>query len=689
MNKVLSFTASIMLVIAGCSTAGENGNYPGNTGLLRKNAYIQLPLGSVKPEGWLKNQLRIQAEGLTGNLDDFWPDLVNSSWRGGQGEAWERGPYYLDGLVPLAYLLEDEKLQQKVSKWIEPIISSTTDTGWYGPAKNKDRWPLAVANKVLIQYYEATNDERALKVLKDYFRFLHDSPPDWPDKDWRGVRAMENAVTGYWLFRQTGEEWILETIESIQENSSDWTSYYERFPWDSAASAEKRIPLNWKEDGLTAHVVNNAMAIKYPGLWYQQSEDERYRKAVEEGIRKYDLNHGQVGGRFSGDEHLSGKSPDRGTELCAVVEYMFSLEELYAIFGDISLIDRLELLTFNALPGTTTPDMWAHQYDQQSNQVLVDSSERAWSTNRNFSNIYGLMPNFACCLANMHQGWPKFASSLWMATNDNGLAATAYSPSKVTARVANGKEVTLTEITDYPFSGEITIRINCTEPVRFPVWLRVPGWSDSISFSYGEKVKTGAPGTMVKLEKKWKDNDEIRFSIPMKIRTEKRYNNSVSVLRGPLYFALRIEKDYRSVEINYDNFGYKGSIDWQISPLSPWNYGLILNMDNQLRTSEIITGPVPDYPFADAGDMVWSADSGHYYTWEGNPPVVIRTRGVKIPDWTIKNNSADIPPRSPVIASGLSEEIILVPYGSARLRISEFPYIDIRYVKESIRQAPD
>ena len=161
------------------------------------------------------------------------------------------------------------------------------------------------------------------------------------------------------------------------------------------------------------------------GLWYQQSKDERFRNAVFDGIDKYDLNHGQVAGRFSGDEHLSGKSPDRGTELCAVVEYMYSLEELYAIFGDNRLADRLESLTFNALPGTFTPDMWAHQYDQQSNQVLVNGDKREWSTNGEYSNIYGLMPNFACCLANMHQGWPKFAQSLWMATNDNGLIAVA------------------------------------------------------------------------------------------------------------------------------------------------------------------------------------------------------------------------------------------------------------------------
>ena len=675
----------LIVIISGCSEKKENMNYKNNPQPLLRNAYIKLPLGTVKPAGWLKSQLEAQAAGLTGNLDDFWPDLVNSAWHGGDGEAWERGPYYLDGLVPLAYLLDDENLIKKSNVWIEKIIASSSNTGWYGPAKNKDRWPLAVANKVLMQYYEATDDKRAIDVLTKYFRYLHDAQPDWPDKDWRGVRAMENAVTGYWLYRQTGEPWILETIESIQKNSSDWTTYYEKFPWDSAASTDKKIPLNWGPDGLTAHVVNNAMAIKYPGLWYQQSMDERFKKAVFAGIGKYDLNHGQAGGRFSGDEHLSGKSPDRGTELCSVVEFMFSLEELYAIFGDNTLADRLELLTYNALPGTTTPDMWSHQYDQQSNQVLVSGVKRDWSTNGDYSNIYGLMPNFACCLANMHQGWPKFVESMWMATNDNGLALVSYGPSVVRARVGKGKEVTITEETDYPFNGSVNLTISTEKAIRFPIDLRIPGWADSVTIRFkGKTVKVNG-GSNYKINEKWKNGDQITVEIPMEIRVEKRFNNSLSVLRGPLCFSLRIDKEYKSVKINYDNFGYKGSVDWEINPKSAWNYGLLIDKENITNGLKVTENPIGKYPFSDKGDMIWSADSGKYTPSTQDAPVVITARGIKIPEWTMKNNSADIPPLSPVKSEGDPEIITLVPYGCARLRITEFPVMDIILMEDMMK----
>jgi hypothetical protein len=674
-----------VLIISGCGKKDININYRSNPEPLLQNAYIKLPLGIVKPSGWLKSQLEIQSEGLTENLDDFWPDLVNSSWRGRNGEAWERGPYYLDGLVPLAYLLNDERLISKVKSWIEPIIASSSDTGWYGPAKNKDRWPLAVANKVLMQYYDATGDKRALNVLTKYFRYMHDSKPDWPDKEWRGVRAMENAVTGYWLYRQTGEPWILETITSIQKNSSDWTTYYEKFPWDSAAVADKKIPLNWGPDGLTAHVVNNAMAIKYPGLWYQQSKDERFKKAVFSGIKKYDLNHGQAGGRFSGDEHLAGKNPSHGSELCSVVEYMFSLEELYAILGDNTLADRLEILAYNSLPGTTTPDMWAHQYDQQANQVLVSVAKRDWTTNGDYSNIYGLMPDFACCLANMHQGWPKFIENMWMATNDNGLALVTYGPSTVKARIGNGMEVTIDEETDYPFNGSVKLTINTEKTVRFPIDLRIPGWADSVSIRFKNKTIKVKNLSSYKIKERWRNGDQIFIELPMNLRMEKRYNNSLALLRGPLFFSLQINKEYKSIKINYDNFGYKGSVDWDIDPGSPWNYGLVIDKTNIMNGMKVTENPVSRYPFADRGDMIWSSDSGKYTIWTQDAPVIIKARGMKIPEWTMKNNSADVPPLSPVKPEGDVETITLVPYGCARLRITEFPVMDIVLMEDIMR----
>ncbi len=676
----MKYSASILIVVilsvlTGCRKVPDRPLYPVNPKPLVKEAYLKLPLGSVQAEGWLRDQLEIQAAGLSGHLDEFWEDLVSSGWKGKGGESWERGPYYLDGLVPLAYILNDNRLKLKVGEWMDFILNSSEPGGWFGPEALTDRWPLAVASKVLTEYYEATGNQKALDVITAYFSYLHENEPDWPDKEWRGVRAMEHAVTGYWLYKRLKEPWILETIESIQRNSFDWTEYYYTFPWDSNAVANGLIPHNWQAEGLTAHVVNNAMAIKYPGLWYQQSMNERHKNAVFAGMDKYITHHDQAAGRFSGDEHLSGKSPAQGTELCAVVEYMYSLEKLFGIFGDVPLADRLEYLAYNALPGTMTADGWTHQYDQQSNQVLVSVAERKWSTNRDESNIYGLMPNYPCCLANMHQGWPKLVEHMWMATHDKGLMASVYGPSSVKAMVGKGNTVVITEETDYPFDGKVLFTIKTDKKLEFPLYLRMPGWADECSIEYKGKKLSAAGGETALINEKWEDGDTILLDIPFKLRTERRYNNSISVLRGPLYYSLRIGKDYSETEMSYRKYDYMGVADWQISPVTDWNYGLLLDEDDPGKNTRVESHPISIYPWADRGDVLWSGEEKGHIIWDKDAPVVLNVQGIKLPGWGMKDNSAADPPYSPLETDGEAVELELVPYGSAKLRITEFPHV--------------
>jgi hypothetical protein len=313
--------------------------------------------------------------------------------------------------------------------------------------------------------------------------------------------------------------------------------------------------------------------------------------------------------------------------------------------------------------------------------VVVNGEKRNWSSNRDFSNIYGLMPNFACCLANMHQGWPKFVETMWMATNDNGLMLTAYGPSSVKAIVGKGTEVEISEQTDYPFKGSVILTIKTPKPCRFPLHLRIPSW-EKAKISWKGKSENATEGSTFIIKEKWQNGDQVIIEFPMKLRYETRFNNSVSLLRGPLYFSLRIEKEYKSVRLNYDNFGYKGSIDWEINPKSDWNYGLILNREDPGKGAIVTENAIGLFPFADAGDMIWSSDSSKYVEWTRDAAVVIRTRGMKIPGWTLKDNSADLPPQSPVKPEEDPVELVLVPYGSAKLRITEFPVMDMNYMSE-------
>jgi hypothetical protein len=272
-----------------------------------------------------------------------------------------------------------------------------------------------------------------------------------------------------------------------------------------------------------------------------------------------------------------------------------------------------------------------------------------------------------------------------MATNENGLALVTYGPSTVKARVGNGNEVTINEDTDYPFKGSVKLTINTKKTVMFPIDLRIPGWADSVSIRFKNKnIKVRNLSTF-KIKERWKNGDHIFIELPMHLRVEKHYNNSLTLMRGPLCFSLQINKEYKSIKINYNNFGYKGSVDWEIDPNSPWNYGLVIDQADIMRGIKVIENPVSRYPFADKGDMIWSSDSGKYAVWNQDAAVIIKARGMKIPEWTMKNNSADVPPLSPVKPDGDVETITLVPYGCARLRITEFPVMDIVLMENIMR----
>jgi len=618
---------------------------------LATSTFYRLPLTSVKPAGWLRDQLRIQADGITGHLDEFWPDVgPRSSWLGGEGEGWERGPYYIDGLLPLAYLLDDSKLIAKVKPWVEWTLTHQRADGMIGPAKNKDWWPIMIMLKVLTQYQEATGDARVVPVMQKYFAYQSRTLAAEPLKSWAIYRWQDELYSILWLYNRTGDESLLDLARKLRAQGFDWRKFYDEFPFTGKVARDQAKH--------NTHGVNNAMGLKTSALWYLVSKDPADREATTRALGVLDKFEGLPNGMFSADEHFAGRDPSQGIELCAVVETMFSLELALSVVGDSSLGDRLEKIAYNPLPGTQTADLWSHQYDQQPNQVMCSLSHRSWTTNGPEANLFGLEPHFGCCTANLHQGWPKFTAALWMASSDDGLAVAAYAPSEVRTRI-KGIDVAVAETTDYPFRDRISLVVSPASTLRFPLHLRIPAWSNSpvitVNGSAVEGIRTGG---YQRIDREWHRGDRLEITLPMPVRAVKGFNDSVSIERGPLVYSLRIGE-------NWTKLKQTGPVaDWEVFPTTPWNYGLRIDPANAAAAFEVQESPMSRQPFGKT------------------PPVILKAKGQRLPQWVMMNDSAGAPPPSPVmkvkedmVGKLQDEPVTLIPYGAARLRITSFPVL--------------
>lgn len=676
MNRIIVFACLIswhasaqsweVSVVAKPANDKRNDYYHSNQAPLVPQHLVKLPVGAVKPGGWLLKSLELQRDGLTGQLGEIsaWLTKKNNAWlnKDGTGDwGWEEMPYWLKGYANIGYVLNDKKMIDEAMIWINGTLNSQRDNGDFGPFVirksngKRDLWAQMLMLFVLQSYYEYSNDARVLNHMTRYFKWQLTIPEnDFLVDYWENSRGGDNLYSVYWLYNHTKEPFLLELAEKVHRNTANWRLN----GW---------LP-NW-------HNVNIAQCFREPATYYQQSKNPSDLQASYNNQQLIREMYGQVpGGMWGGDENSRKgfTDPRQAVETCGMVEQMASDEIMMRITGDTYWAENAEDVAFNTFPAAFMPDYRSLRYLVAPNMVSSDSKNH----NPGIDNPgpYLMMNPFSsrCCQHNHTSGWVYYAENLWMATPDNGLAAAFYADSEVKATVGDKAQVIITTQTRYPFEDQVRMKLELAKPAAFALYFRIPAWAANASVKVNNQALNVTPvaGQYVRVSGTWKSGDAIALTCPMKlqVRTWEKNKGSVSVSYGPLTYALKIAENYVKFDskatAQYDS-KWQDNVDqskwpaFEILPGGPWNYALTGDLSNPEKMFTVIKKPWPadNFPFTQTA-----------------VPIELKAKGALVPGWSIDQYGlCGELPQSPVSGAGPVTDITLIPMGAARLRISSFP----------------
>jgi hypothetical protein len=614
------------------------------------NAFKEISINSITPQGWLREFLVRQNTGLTGNREILSYPFNTCLWAGripynGNGDDWwryEQTAYLTDGMLRLGYLIGDDKLIQTGRDGVAYVLEHPMKKSRLGHPFFTSQWPMAVFFRAMQAEYSATQDPKLLEALRQHYL-------SYSIEELKCGRNVINLEGMLWTYGKTGDRKLLDLANAIYNQGQGI--------WGRGALA---APGKDVEHGVTY----NEMA-KLPAIFFAYTGNKEYLSASVNAFKKLDRDHMLPDGVPSSNEFLAGKDIHQSHETCDISDYTWSVGYLLMATGDATWADHIEKAIFNAGLGCISKDFKSLQYFSGVNQVIATGDS---NHNKHFHGstwmAYRPCHETECCAGNVHRFMPNYAARMWMCDTNGGLVAALYGPSSATLPINQGRQhLSVTEETGYPFLETITFTFKTPTPVSMPFSFRIPGWCVSPAVTVNQRPYDGAltPGTFVTLNRTFLDGDKIVLRLPMPVKLLTLENQGVAVERGPLLFAYPVPEKVTIDNQSYANMRGKKSSDpvnfpaLDIRPDGAWNYALAAKSAAEL--SLVHTGS-KGYPFD-----------------PGASPVAIKVPAQKVIGWTLVENryTPPLPNQDNVKCETAVETLTLVPYGNTRLRLGVFP----------------
>jgi uncharacterized protein len=639
---------------------------PGQLKVEYHGKFAELPVGSVTPRGWIKGWLERQADGLTGHPENLAYPYDTCMYAGKippppvkQPALWwpyEQSGYFVDGAVRLSLLIDNPDAKKIPAANIKYILGNS------GPGKLGESvwgWPNTVVGRAFMAEYSATGNPQVAQVLQEFFQGDHGFV-------YRDGYIFEEAL---YLYGLSGDPRLLEIAKR------GYDRYFVSDPRAFSQADKIRGDKPLREHGVTA-----AEQLKLLPLMYCYTGDKEALELANFAYKKVEADSLMPDGGIVSQESMNTTAFNSLHETCDITDWSWSFGYMLMASGNARWADRIEQMTFNALPGAVTKDFKQLQYFSSPNQILCSSTACPHIAMTRMS--YRAAHETPCCSGNVNRAMPNYVARMWMRM-DGGLAATLFGPSEVSTDI-NGQPVTITQETDYPFRDIISFKVKMAKPTTFNFGLRIPEWCNAANLKINGKsagVESKA-GTFAILKREFHDGDKISLQLPMKVELKDWFaGGAVSVERGPLVYSLKI--DEKRVESLHEpdairhvlkGNNVQGFPALEFFPASEWRYGMASAQKSAPEKFKVIELPMPENPFlADSTPIRIEVPLRALPQWEAAWKPVLEPPPADLKQ--SQKNPATLPDEAGLQSAGGIRIMTLVPYGSTHLRLTTLPVI--------------
>jgi len=643
--------------------------------------FTTLPTKSIVPGGWLLRYAQINADGWVRKyaqdaMPSVWGRYVHRTSNPDLGftdhdewiDAPDYGAYFGDALVHYGGIFPDSAVAAEAQKWAAQLVASQDADGYIGAFAFKARWQCwleifhqSLLLNALLFRYDLTGDSAVLSACERAANLILQAWAHPPANIRMGIFSGHGAVivrTMGKLYAATGEDRYRQFGMSVLER-------YGRTK-------------NYLAGGDAIVHDHNAVATEHVGLpaaVYEYTGKPELLKASQAGWEMMQP-YLSVDGTPYGNEMIFNVGSRANGEHCGAVEWIITSRDLSRITGAAKYADAVERAMFNGYPAPKSPDGLAVGYMHSPNQLVAtewsqphdnDGDVDWWASRQHYSTAHEPL----CCNSNGPRGIPFFIESMVLKSG-KGLAVSCYGPCKVTAKLPEAGQVTLTLDTEYPFEDEVRVIVDAERAVLLPLQFRIPGWCTSavVEVNGAGSGASAAPGSYATVERVWNHGDKValRFVNPIRVLWRKKPEFGIrtrcaAIERGPLVFSLPVAADWRPFVPPAHGPGENIKAYRLFPKDAAWNYALIINEDHPetnltLRKLPAVAGSRP---------------------WDSNPPVGLEVKARRVLNWRMEGEPEHPKtpglPFNPMQLSEQVETVTLVPFGATRLRMTYLPII--------------